>query len=292
MLPTAQSSAASFSEQFTQLLNQIIQTLSSPEGTSWFLKVLSALLILVVGRWVSKAILRILRMAMEKTPLDATLRAFFLRLASILMMVVVFLSALDALGVQTTSLVAILGAAGLAIGLALQNSLSNFAAGVMLILFRPFQVGDSIEAGSIAGTVEEISIFTTRLRTGDNRSIIVPNSTFTTQAVTNANTKPTRRIDLTIGISYNDNIKVAKEIILRVLATDRRILADPAPVVAVANLGDNSVDIVIRPWVKTADYWAVRFHLLETLKIELEAGGCSIPYPQHDVHVFHSSAGQ
>ncbi len=291
MLPTVQSAAA-FGEQFTILLNQIVEVLASPEGTNWFLKVLSALLILVVGRWIAKAILRILRLGLEKTPLDATLRTFFLRLAGILMMVVVFLSALDALGVQTTSLVAILGAAGLAIGLALQNSLSNFAAGIMLILFRPFQVGDAIEAGGIAGTVEEISIFTTRLRTGDNRLIIVPNSTFTTQSVTNANAKPTRRIDLTIGISYNDNIKTAKEIILRVLAAEPRILPEPTPVVAVANLGDNSVDLIIRPWVRTPDYWAVRFHLLETLKTELEAGGCSIPYPQHDVHVFHSAAGQ
>ena len=149
MFLLAQSTSGSFSEQFTQLLNQIISTLASPEGTSWFFKIFSALLILVVGRWISKAILRVLRIALEKTPLDATLRGFFLRLASILMMVVVFLSALDALGVQTTSLVAILGAAGLAIGLALQSSLSNFAAGVMLILFRPFQVGDSIEAGGI-----------------------------------------------------------------------------------------------------------------------------------------------
>ena len=284
--------ATSFSEQFSQLLNQIIQTLASPEGTGWFLKVLSALLILVVGRWISKAILRVLRLTLEKTPLDATLRGFLLRLTSILMMLIVFLSALDALGVQTTSLVAILGAAGLAIGLALQSSLSNFASGVMIIIFRPFQVGDAIEAGSVAGTVEEISIFTTRLRTGDNRLVIVPNSTFTTQSVTNANAKPLRRIDLIIGISYNDNIKLAKEVILRVLQADSRILPDPAPGVAVSNLGDSSVDLAVRPWVKTADYWAVRSHLLETLKIELEANGCSIPYPQRDVHVLHTTGSK
>ncbi len=192
---------------------------------------------------------------------------------------------LDHLGLQTTSLLAIFGAAGLAVGLALKDSLSNFSSGVMLILFRPFKVGDFIEAAGTAGVVEEVRIFSTMIRSGDNRQIIIPNGQIYGGTIVNVSAKPTRRIDLVFGIGYGDDIKKAKQIIAEVIAADERILKDPAPGIALGELGDSSVDINVRPWVNTPDYWPVRADLLENVKLAFDANGISIPFPQRDVHL-------
>lgn len=252
---------------------------------------LSALVVFGAGLWGTRIVLRFAERALERAHLDLTLRKFLCRVAHGFLLVAVALAVLNILGVETTSLVAAIGAIGLAIGLALQGTLSNFAAGMMLVVLRPFNVNDSIEAGGLTGIVEEISIFTTTLRTSDNRLVVVPNSTFIANAVTNSTAKPTRRLDLTIGVSYGDNLAVAREIIRRVLTEDARVLTSPPPAIVVSNLGESAVDIAVRPWVKTQDYWAVRSDLLEKLKIALETGGCSIPYPQRDVHVFHKNEG-
>jgi small conductance mechanosensitive channel len=202
------------------------------------------------------------------------------------LMVFVVLAALGKLGIQTTSLIAVIGAAGLAVGLALQGSLSNFAAGVLLIIFKPFKVGDFIQAGGVTGTVTEIQIFTTILNAPDNRKEIVPNAQITGGSITNFSAIENRRIDLVFGISYNDNMKTAKEALEEVVAADPRILKDPKPVIAVSELGDSSVNLVCRPWVKPTDYWAVYFDVVEKGKEALEKKGITIPFPQQDVHVF------
>ncbi|MDR2430041.1 MAG: mechanosensitive ion channel family protein [Puniceicoccales bacterium] len=248
---------------------------------------LSAAIVLGTGLWGTRIVLRFAKRAFARAHLDVTLAKFLHRVAHGFLLVVVALAVLNILGVETTSLVAAIGATGLAIGLALQGTLSNFAAGMMLVVFRPFNVDDAIEAGGITGTVEEIGLFTTTLRTPDNRLVVVPNSTFTSNAVTNTTAKPTRRLDLSIGISYGDNLATARDIIRRVLAEDARVLTSPPPSILLSNLGESAVDIAIRPWVKTPDYWAARSDLLEKLKAALENGGCTIPYPQRDIHLFH-----
>ena len=250
------------------------------------LKVVAAILIFVIGRWVARWLTRIMGRLMAKGNVDPTLARFAERGVFILLMVVVIMAALDRIGVQTTSLVAVLGAAGLAVGLALQGSLANFAAGVLIIMFRPFKIGDYIEAGGTAGIVEAISIFTTNLKTPDNRAVIVPNSAVTGGTITNYSANETRRLDMVFGVSYSDDLRLARSIIERVVTADPRVLQDPKPTIAVGELGASSVDFVVRPWVKGSDYWAVKFDLLEKIKVELEAGGCSIPFPQRDVHLF------
>jgi small conductance mechanosensitive channel len=267
------------------LLDRFFDALAK-QGLALFWKLLAAFVILFAGHWFSKVAVLLVERALIKTKLDTTLRKFFCRALHGFLLLVVVVAVLDIFDVQTASLVAVLGTVGLAVGLALQGSLSNFAAGVLLVVLRPFKVDDSIEVGAIAGTVEEIGVFSALLRTGDNRTIVVPNSTFIGQAVTNLSSKPVRRIDLSVGVSYGDDLRVAKEIALRVLAEDSRVLHEPAPLVVVGELGDNAVTLYVRPWVKNADYWDTRWSLLEKLKVALEAGGCSIPFPQHDVHLF------
>jgi small conductance mechanosensitive channel len=200
-------------------------------------------------------------------------------------MTFVIVAAIGTLGVQTTSFVAVLGAAGLAVGFALQGSLSNFAAGVMLIVFRPFKAGDYVEAGGTAGSVQEVSIFTTVMKTPDNKKVIIPNSQITGGSITNYSAMETRRVDMVFGIGYGDNIKQAKDTLEQILAADERILKDPAPTIAVSELADSSVNFVVRPWVKTADYWAVYFDLTEKVKLTFDEKGISIPFPQQDVHM-------
>jgi small conductance mechanosensitive channel len=265
-------------------LNSFLQTVRD-EGTAWFWRGVAVVAILVVGHWLTHVLVRYTERTLSRTTLDPTLRKFFCRALHAFMLLTVVLAVLNIVGVQTASLVAVIGTIGLAIGLALQGALSNFAAGVLLILLRPFKVDDYIEVGDIAGTVEEIGIFTTNLRTADNRAILVPNSTFTGQTVTNVSAKPTRRVDLVIGVSYDDDLARAKAVIRETLAADARVLADPAPVVVVGELGDSSVNILARPWVKSGDYWGVRWDMLEKIKVALEAAGCSIPFPQRDVHI-------
>jgi small conductance mechanosensitive channel len=205
------------------------------------------------------------------------------------LMTLVAITAVQELGVASHSFVAVIGAAGLAIGLALQGSLANFAAGVMIIGFRPFKAGDYIEAGGTAGTVQEVQIFSTFLKTPDNKLVIVPNGSITSDTITNYSATGTRRLDLVFGIGYGDDMKKAKQIIEETLGQDERVLEDPKPVIAVAELGDSSVNIVARPWVKTGDYWDLRFHLTETIKRRFDEEGISIPFPQRDVHLFQAA---
>ncbi|MEL7400250.1 MAG: mechanosensitive ion channel domain-containing protein [Pseudomonadota bacterium] len=245
--------------------------------------------IYLVGSWLVRRLTGLMRGVSKKRQLDEALSEFVISIISVVLTFIVALIALEQLGLDTTSLLALLGAAGLAVGLALKDSLSNFAAGVMLILFKPFKTGDFVEAAGIAGVVERITIFSTQLRTGDNRQIIVPNSGIYGDVITNFSAKPTRRVDLVIGIGYDDNIKQARDIIQTILDQDERILKDPAPVIVVGELGDSSVNLLVRPWVKTADYWAVYWHLLETIKMTFDDQGISIPFPQRDVHIYQES---
>jgi small conductance mechanosensitive channel len=272
---------------FSQLSRDLTPFLVSTTKV-WGGRLVAAAIILFVGYWAARFLLKTAGHTMVRAHIDVTLSRFLCRVLHGFLLVVVVLAVLGVFGVQTTSLVALLGAVGLAIGLALQGSLSNFAAGIMLVVFRPFKVEDAIEVGTVVGTVEEIGLFTATVRTSDNRLIIVPNSTFIAQPVINSTAKTTRRIDFTLGIGYGDNINIAREIILRVLSEDRRVFTSPVPLVAVTNLGDNAVEIAVRPWVRTEDYWAARYDLLDKLKTAVEEGGCTIPYPQRAVHVYHA----
>jgi small conductance mechanosensitive channel len=253
----------------------------------WAIKIIFALAIFIVGRMLAKSITSLIRKVMRKSNMDEALVKFLGGIIYTVLLVAVILAAIDTLGVNVTSLLAILGAAGLAVGLALKDSLSNFAAGVMIMIFRPFKIGDFVTTGGVSGVVDEIGLFCVLMHTGDNQRIIIPNSAVYGNTITNTSALPTRRIDLVIGISYDANIGTAKQIIEGIIGADERILADPAPVIAVAELADSSVNLVVRPWVSTADYWAVRFHLLETIKVKLEEGGISIPFPQRDVHIYN-----
>ena len=262
-----------------------LQDWLATDGLDFGIRLVTALLIFVIGKWLANVISRGVSRAFAKSKMDETLNQFLSRIAYVMFLIIVVLAAVDRLGIKTTSMVAILGAAGLAVGLALQGSLSNFAAGVMIIIFRPFKIGDFIEAGGVKGIVEEISIFTTNMRTPDNLAMIVPNSSITNGSITNFAAKDTRRVDLTFGIAYDDNIEVAKKAIWDVLNADERILKDPSPLVGVMELGDSSVNIIARPWVNRADFLAVRMDLLEKVKAAIESAGCSIPFPQRDVHL-------
>lgn len=256
----------------------------------WGTAIVLAILVYVVGRMVARGLTAMLRRAMTARAVDPTLTHFVGNVLYALLLATVVIAALGQLGIETTSLAAIVAAAGLAIGLSLQGSLSNLAAGVLIIAFRPFKVGDYVEAAGIAGSVEEVSIFTTHLKTPSNEAVIVPNSSITAGAITNYSAKPTRRLNLVFGIGYDDDIREAKRILEDILAEDKQVLDDPKPVVAVLALGDSSVNLAVRPWVKSADYWDVHFRLHETIKLRFDAAGISIPYPQHDVHVHTAAA--
>ncbi|MCP4569971.1 MAG: mechanosensitive ion channel [FCB group bacterium] len=252
--------------------------------------ILKAVAILVIGRIVIGIITSFIGRLLRRTKTDETLIKFVVSLTRIVLMIFVFLAALDALGVETTSFVAIIGAAGLAVGFALQGSLSNFASGVMLIIFRPFKAGDFIEAGGSMGSVEAIQIFNTTLKTPDNKLVIIPNSNITGGNITNFSAMEQRRVDMVFGIGYDDDIKKAKGILEQILSEDSRILKDPAPVVAVSELADSSVNFAVRPWAKTADYWGVYFDVTEKVKLTFDEQGISIPYPQQDVHMHQVTA--
>jgi small conductance mechanosensitive channel len=251
----------------------------------WAINFAMAIAIFIVGRIVTKGIIRLLRKLLAKTELDQILINFIVSIVNSALLLFIIIAALDQLGVDTTSLIALLGAAGLAVGLALQNSLQNFAAGVMLIVFRPFKTGDFVEAGGTAGIVETITIFSTVMRTGDNRKVIIPNGSIYNGNIINYSAKDTRRIDMVFGIGYEDDIKKAKEIMLQIITADERVLSDPEPLIAVGELADSSVNFFVRPWVKTADYWPVMFDLTEKIKLAFDDNGISIPYPQMDVHL-------
>lgn len=253
--------------------------------STWGISVVGAIALLIVGRiaagWMRASVTK----GLTKANTEASLIPFFASMVYYVVLAVVLIAVLNLFGIETTSLIAVFGAAGLAIGLALQGTLSNFAAGVMLLIFRPIRVGDFVEVAGQAGTVAEITIFSTLLNTGDNVRITIPNAQIYGDTVKNYSFNDTRRIDLVMGIGYGDNIGTAVSIIERVLKSDERTLSDPAPTVAVAELADSSVNLVVRPWCKKEDYWALRWDLTRKLKEELEAGGCNIPFPQRDVHI-------
>jgi small conductance mechanosensitive channel len=259
----------------------IIQTFVIP----WAIRLAVALAIFIIGKWVAGIITHAVQRVMGKAGMDAMLARFLGNILYAVLLVAVIIAAVDQLGVNTTSLLAVFGAAGLAVGLALQNSLSNFSAGVMLIIFRPFKVGDFIEAAGVNGVVEEVQIFNTLLKTPDNREIIVPNGQIYSGTITNFSARDTRRIDLVFGIGYDHDIKKAKQLIEQIMTADDRILKDPAAAVALGKLADSSVNINVRPWFKSEDYWPVRADLLENVKAAFDANGISIPFPQRDVHM-------
>jgi small conductance mechanosensitive channel len=287
-LPLAASSAGTPLEKLFEV--DFLKSLGS-HGLVLFWNVVAATLVLLAGHWFGKVLSALVQRALERGGIEVTVRKFLGRLIYGFVLTVAVLAVLNLFGVETTALVAAVGAAAMAVGLALQGSLSNFAAGAMLVVLRPFHVDDEIECGGILGTVEEIGLFSTSVRSGDNRVAIVPNSAFISQPVTNNTAKPERRVDIVVGVSYSDNLQTAREIALRVLAEEPRVLKVPAPSVFVAALADSSVNLAIRPWVKTKDFYAARAALIEKLKIALEAGGCSIPFPQHDVHVIPQPEG-
>jgi len=266
---------------FSAILPKIYELL-----TVYGIKVIAALAIFVIGRWVAKGLRGFIRKMMRRSKVDETLISFVVNLAYVALLAFVIIAALNQLGIQTASFIAILGAAGLAIGLALQGSLSNFAAGVLMIIFRPFKVDDYIEGAGVAGTVEEIQIFTTQLRSPDNKTIIVPNSKITGDNIINYSTKGTRRVDMVFGIGYEDDIDKARQIILDVVENDERVMKDPAPVALLAELADSSVNFNTRVWSSADDYWGVYFDTTEMVKKRFDAEGISIPYPQRDVHVY------
>lgn len=249
------------------------------------LKVLAALVIFLVGKWFARKGADIVKKMMIKAKMDATLVHFLGSIIYILSVAFVTIAALSQIGIETTSLAAIIAAAGLAIGLAMQDSLSNLAAGVMLIFFKPFKAGDYIEAAGTAGTVKSVSIFTTTMTTPDNTNIIVPNGNVISGNIQNFSAQKTRRIDLVIGVGYDDDLKKVRKTLEEVLSKEPRILKDPAPVIAVSELADSSVNFVVRPWVKTTEYWPTRFDLIEAIKTTFDKKDISIPYPQRDVHV-------
>ncbi len=267
-----------------------IKTYLTENGLHLAKSMIIALVILIVGRWLAKLLSQLVERAMIRAKLDEMLAHFMKSLCYIGLMVLVVISALDQLGVQTATFAAILAAAGLAVGFALQGSLSNFAAGVMLIVFKPFRVGDYIEAGGQSGIVQEIQIFNTILNTPDNIRVVVPNGQITGGTLKNYTINETRRVDMTFGVSYNDDLKLARQIIEDILSADARILREPAATVAVAELADSSVNFVVRPWVKAGDYWDVKFQLTEKIKNAFDQRGITIPFPQRDVHIFNDKA--
>ena len=256
--------------------------------TRFGLRILAAIAIFIIGRWTAKLARQLIRQFMVNANTDETLILFVGNLTYFGLLVFSCLAALGQLGVQTASIVAILGAAGLAVGLALQGSLSNFAAGILMIIFRPFKVGDWIEGGGVSGIVEEIQILTTILRTFDNRTIIVPNAKLTDDNITNCSTQPYIRLDLVIGVSYDADINHVKQVIKNVLTQNSQILDAPDPIIGVLELGDNSVNFAVRPFVRPKDYWSTYLSVMEQIKKALDNAGISIPYPQRDIHIISS----
>jgi small conductance mechanosensitive channel len=260
------------------------------DGLDFAVNVVAAIAIFVIGRIVVRVIVSALRKAMQRNEVEKTLESFICNLVRIALMVVVIIAAIDQLGVATTSFIAVFGAAGLAVGLALQGSLSNFAAGVLIVLFRPYKAGDFIEAGGVAGSVEEVQILTTILTTPDNKKVIVPNGQILGNVITNYSAHETRRVELVVGVSYADDLDKVKQTLRELVDADERILDDPECQIALKELADSSVNFVVRPWVKTDDYWGVYFDLTEAIKKRFDNDGISFPFPQRDVHLYNETA--
>lgn len=272
---------------FTKKMLETIpfQELVSTYVIPWSINILFALAIFFLGRMLARTLVRLLGKLLHKSGTDVMLVEFFMAIANAAFLLFVIVAALDRLGLNTTGLVAMLGAAGLAVGLALQGSLQNFAAGVMLLLFRPFKAGDYVEAADCAGVIESIGIFTTTLRSVDNKEIIVPNGSIYKGNIINYSARSTRRIDLRIGVGYQDDLRKVKRVLTATAEADGRVLKDPELLVAVEELADSSVRFVLRAWVKSDDYWPVRFALNENIKLAFDAHRISIPYRQMDVHL-------
>lgn len=270
-------------------LTHIYEFLST-QGISFGLNLLAAIAIFVIGRWVAMFLKGLLRKAFERGKTDPMLSSFLCNIAYVLLLTIIILAALDRIGVNTMSFAAVLAAAGLAIGLALQGSLSNFASGVMIIFFKPFEIGNFIDAGGVKGVVKEIQIFHTVLDTFDNIRIIVPNSQITDGTITNFSANPIRRIDLVVGCGYDDNLLEVKKFLQELIDSDERILKDPAPTIAVNELADSSVNLVVWPWVNSADWGPTRWDLIEKIKLGFDERGFNIPFPQTDVHLHQASA--
>lgn len=282
-------------KQVEQLMDpdKMMQLLDSSKEIllQYGLKILAAIAVFIIGKIIASWLRRLVTKVMDKGGADPIIIGFTSSIAYIGMMAFVVVAALGQLGIQTTSFIAILGAAGLAIGLALQGSLANFAAGFLMIIFRPFKVGDVIEAAGVTGKVDVIQIFTTTLKTGDNKTIIIPNAKLGGDNIVNYSTQATRRVDLTVGVSYDADLKQVRSVLQEIISQDERVLSDPEPQVLVGELADNSVNFFVRLWVKSADYWNVFFDTNEAVKLRMDEAGIGIPYPQRDVHIYeHKNA--
>jgi len=258
-------------------------------GLDFAINTVTAIAIFLIGRIVVRFLTRGMRKIMEQQNVDKTLVSFASNFVGMVLLAFVIIAAIGALGVQTTSFIAVLGAAGLAIGLALQGSLSNFASGVLIVLFRPYKVGDWIEAAGVSGSVEEVQILTTVLKTGDNKQVIVPNSQIMNSIITNYSANDTRRIDMIVGVSYDDDLDQVRKTLEELVAADDRVLDDPACTIAVSELADSSVNFIVRPWTATADYWGLKLDLTEAIKKRFDKEGISFPFPQQDVHLYKAS---
>jgi len=249
------------------------------------MSLITALLVLFLGIWAAKILKGITRRFMTKRSVEPTLVKFGTNILYAVLVLFVAIAALNQIGFQTTSIIAVLGAAGLAVGLALQNSLANFASGVMILIFHPFRVGEFIEGAGVMGTVEELGIFVTELRTPDNQSIFVPNGGLTGGNITNYTRNDTRRMNMVVGVGYGEDVRTVQEVLLQIISEDPRVLKDPEPKVAVLEMADSSVNFAVRPWVKTAEYWDVFFDLNQRIKLTFDEKGIEIPFPQTDVHL-------
>lgn len=261
-----------------------------PVVTQMFTNIAFAIIILAIGFWGAKMVARLVKGLMERRDADQALTGFVGNLINALVVTFAVIAALNKVGIQTTSLVAVVGAAGLAIGLALKDSLGNFAAGVMILIFKQFKAGDFIEAAGVLGVVETLNVFSTQLKTGDNKTVYVPNGKLIGDNIVNYSTKPTRRIDMVVGVSYDADLSHVKKVLEDILAKESRILEDPAPTIGVLELADNSVNFAFRPWVNAADYWGVHFDLHAAVKTRFDEEGIGIPYPQRDVYLYQQEA--
>ena len=270
-------------------LPQLLQEKGVELGLDFGIKAATALAIFFIGKFFIKMVVGGISTVMQRQAVDKTLETFICNLVRMSLLVVVVIAAIGALGVETTSFIAIFGAAGLAVGLALQGSLSNFASGVLIVLFRPYRVGDWVEAAGISGSVEQVQILTTILKTGDNKQIIVPNSQIMDSIITNYSANDTRRVDMVVGVSYDDDIDKVRKTLQDLIAAEDRILDEPATTIAVSELADSSVNFIVRPWVKSLDYSSVKFDMTEAIKKRFDQEGISFPFPQTDVHLYKQS---
>lgn len=254
-------------------------------ATEYGLKILGALLIFFIGKWVARKIITLMRRGMERAGVDQTLISFASNALYVVLIIMIIVAAISNIGVETTSFMAIFGAAGLAIGLALKDTLANVGAAVLIIFFRPFKVGDFIEASGVMGNVKSINLFSTTLTTTDNRSIIIPNGALIAGNIINYTGNQTRRIDMTFQIDYKDDLKVAKEVVMNVLQSHEKVLKEPEPIVAVGALERDGVQLIVRPWVAVEDYWNVSFEVTESVKLEFDQHNITVPFPQMDLHV-------